>query len=60
MKILPHKGNGQFRGIGLVKVIFKGLSRVFNRRIGVAMNSHDVLPQFWVGQGTETASLEAK
>ena len=40
--ILP-KGNGEFRRIGFVKVLWKALLGVFNRNIRAAVNFDDTL-----------------
>ena len=54
------KGNGKFRGISLVEVIWKALPWVMNRWIGASVQFHNLLHDFRAGWGTGTASLEAK
>ena len=57
--IIP-KGGGKFRGTGIVEVLWKAFWGVVNQRIGEAVQFHDVLHGFWVGQWTGITSLEAK
>ena len=58
--VLIHKGYGEFRGIGVVEVLWKVLQGVINWRIGVTVQFHNVLRGFMTGRGTGTASLESK
>ena len=58
--VLIPKGNGEFRGIGLVEVIWKLLTIILHRRLTTGIKLHDVLHGFWEGRGTGTATLEAK
>ena len=58
MVMIP-KGKGEFRGIGLVEVIWKLLTLILHHRLG-AIKLHDVLHGFREGRGTGTATLEAK
>ena len=58
--MLIPKVDGGFRGIVLVKVLWKAFWGVINQRIGAAVRFHDVLHSFWAGQGAGTAVLEAK
>ena len=60
MVVLIPKGNGGFRGNGILEVLWKALLRVINRRIRAAVKFHGVLHGFWVGWGMGTASLETK
>ena len=53
------KGKGEFRGIGLVEVVWKILSLILHRRLA-AIQLHEVLHGFREGRGTGTATLEAK
>ena len=45
------KGNGEFRRVGLVEVIWKALSGVVNRRIRVEVKFYDVMQGFREGRG---------
>ena len=58
MVMIP-KGEGEFRGIGLVEVVWKLLTLILHRRLA-AIKIHDVLHGFREGRGTGTATLEAK
>ena len=57
--VLIPKGKGEFRGIGLVEVIWKLLTLILHRRL-TTIELHDVLHGFREGRGTGTATLEAK
>ena len=50
---------GVLPGIVLVKVLWKAIASLLNRRITAAISLHDMLHGFRAGQGTETAALEA-
>ena len=58
MVLLIPKGNGEFRGIGLVEVLYKALLRVIDKRIRAAVQFHDVFHDFWESWGMGTASLK--
>ena len=58
--VITPKRNREFRVIGIVEVIWKAVAGVVNRRIGVAVNFHDVLHGLRVGRGTGTAFLETR
>ena len=57
--ILIPKGKGEFRGIGLVEVIWKLLTLILHQRL-TTIKLHDVLHGFREGRGTGTATLEVK
>ena len=57
--VLIPKGKGEFRGIGLVEVIWKLLTLILHRRL-TTIKLHDVLHGFREGCGTGTSTLEAK
>ena len=57
--IIP-KGGGDFRGIRLIELLWKSLSGVIHRRIGAAVQFHDMLHGFWEGRGAGTAYIESK
>ena len=59
MLLLITQGNGEFRGVGPVEVLWKSLFGVINWRFGGAVQFHDVLHGFRVSWGAGTASLEA-
>ena len=60
MVVLVPKGNGKFRGIGIVEVYWMLMSGVVNQRIRGEVQFHDIMHGFWSVQVTGTASLEAK
>ena len=58
--VLIPKGKGDYRGIGLVEVMWKVVAVILNRRFTSSITFHDVLHGFRVGHITGTATLEAK
>ena len=58
--VLLPKGKKDYRGIGLVEVMWKVAAEILNRQITTSINYHDFLHGFWAGCGTGTATLEAK
>ena len=58
--VLIPKGKKDYRGIGLVEVMWKVVAEILNRRLTAYITYHDFLHGFWVGRGTGTATLEAK
>ena len=59
MVVIPRGGGTNFRGIGLVEVMWKVISIIINRRLSSSIQFHDVLHGFHVGRGTGTTTLEA-
>ena len=57
---LIPKGRGNYRGIGLLEVLWNVVTVIINLRFTSSIAFHDVLHGFWEGHGTGTASLEAK
>ena len=57
--VLIPKGKGEYRGIGLVEVMWKVVAVILNRRFTSSITFHDVLHGFWAGRGTGTTTLEA-
>ena len=51
---------GEYRGIGLVEVIWKAEEVILNRRFTVTITYHDSLHRLWAGRGTGTDTLEVK
>ena len=51
---------GVLPGIVLVKVLWKAIASLLNRRITAAISLHDMLHGFWAGRGIGTSTLEAK
>ena len=60
MVVLIPKGNGGFRGIGIVEVLWKVLLGMVNCQIRVEVQFYDALHGFMAGLGTGTTSLEAE
>ena len=58
--VLIPKGKGDYRGIGLVEVMWKVVAVILNRRFTSSITFHNVLHGFWAGRGTGTATLETK
>ena len=58
--VLIPKGKGDYRGIGLVEVMWKVVAVILNHRLTYSITFHDVLHGFRAGRGTGTATLEAK
>ena len=58
--VLIPKGKGDYRGIGLVEVMWKVVAVILNLRLTSSITFHDVLHGFLAGRGTGTATLEAK
>ena len=58
--VLLPKGNGDYRGIGLLEISWKVIESIINRRIVDKVNFHDALHGFQTLRGTGTACIEAK
>ena len=58
--VLIPMGKGDYRGIGLVEVMWKVVAVILNCRFTSSITFHDVLHGFRAGRGTGTATLEAK
>ena len=52
--VLIPKGKGDYRGIGLVEVMWKVVAVILNRRLTSSITFHDVLHGFRAGRGTGT------
>ena len=59
MVLLP-KGNGDYRGIGLLEISWKVIESIINQRIASKVTFHDALHGFRAKRGTGTACIEAK
>ena len=57
--VLIPKGKKDYRGIGLVEVMWKVVAAILNRRFTYSITYHDALHGFRAGRGTGTATLEA-
>ena len=58
--VLIPKGKGDYRGIGLVEVMWKVVTVILNCRLTSSITFHDVLHRFRAGRSTGTATLKAK
>ena len=58
--VLIQKGKGDYRGIGLMEVMWKVVAAILNRRLTDFITFHDFLHGFRAGRGTGTATLKAK
>ena len=58
--VLIPKRTTDYRGIGLVEVIWKLVASILNLQIMASITFHDFLHGFQEGCGTGTATLEAK
>ena len=58
--VLIPKGKGDYRGIGLVEVMWKVVAVTLNCCFTSSITFHDVLHGFRAGRGTGTATLKAK
>ena len=54
------QGKKDYRGIGLMEVIWKVVAEILNRRLTASIAFRDFLHRFRAGCGTGTATLEAK
>jgi hypothetical protein len=58
--VLLPKGDGSFRGIALLEIIYKLVSSIIAQRLTKGIDFHDSLHGFRQGRGTGTATIEAK
>jgi hypothetical protein len=60
--VLLPKGDGDYRGIALLEVVYKLISSIINRRLAKSFTAklHDGIHGFRPGQGTGTAIIENK
>ena len=58
--VLITKGKKDYRGIGLVEVMWKVVAVILNRRFTSSITYNDALHGFRAGSGTGTATLEDK
>ena len=58
--VLTPKGRGDYRGIGLVEVVWKVVAEILNLQLTASITYHKLLHGFWAGRGTGTATLDAK
>ena len=58
--VLLPKGNGDYRGIGLLEMNWKVIEFINNRRMASKVNFRDALHGIRAWRGTGTACIEAK
>ena len=58
--VLIPKGRKEYRGIGLVKVMWKVVAAILHRQLATSITYHDFLHGFRAGRDTGTSTLEAK
>ena len=58
--VLIPKEEKDYKGIGLVEVMWKVVAVILNRRFTSSITYHNALHGFRAGRGTGTATLEAK
>ena len=58
--VLINKRKKDYRGIGLVEVMWKVVAEILNRRLTASITFHNFLHGFRAGRGTGTTTLEAK
>ena len=58
--LIPKNEVNQFRGIGLLEVVWKLIASIINKRLMRNIEFHDGIHGFRPGRGTGTATLEAK
>ena len=58
--VLLPKGNGNYRGIGLLEISWKVIESIINWRIASKVEFHNALHGFRARRGTGTACIEAK
>ena len=58
--VLISKGKKDYRGIGLVEMMWKVVAEILNIRLTSSITFHNFLHGFWVGRGTGTVTIEAK
>ena len=58
--VLIPKGGGDYRGIGLMEVVWEVVAEIINRQTTASITYHNIFHGFQAGRGTGTAILEAK
>ena len=58
--VIPKGKGTNFRGIGLVEVLWKSISGIINFRILSSIQFHDAVHGFHAGRGTGTTTLKTK
>ena len=58
--VLIPKGEGGYRGIGLMEVMWKAVVVILNLRFTASITYHDYLHGFQEGRGTGTTTIKVK
>ena len=58
--VMIPKGRKEYRGIGLVEVMWKVVTAILHRRLATAITYHDFLHGFRAGCGIGKDTLEAR
>ena len=58
--LTPKGGGKEFRGIGIVEVLWKATTGIINRQLIALIKYHDSIHGFRTGSDTGTATLKAK
>ena len=58
--MIPKGGGTDFRGIGLVEVLWKAIYSIINRQILSSIQFHDALHGFRTGRVRGTTTVKAK
>ena len=58
--VLIPTGKREYRGIGLVRVMWKIVAAILNHWLTSSITYNNFLHGFWAGRGTGTTTLEAK
>ena len=60
MVLIPKGDVLEFRGVGLVEILWKTTTVIINRKLNLAIRYHDTLHGFWSGRRTGTATPNSK
>ena len=55
--VMIPKGRKEYRGIGLVEVMWKVVAEILHCRLATSITYHDFLHRFRASRGTGTATL---
>ena len=58
--LIPKGASRDFRGFGLVELLWKSFTSLLNRQLASSIKFHDALHRFRAVQGAGTATLKAK
>ena len=58
--LITKENRRDFRGIGLVEVLWKAVTNLLEKRLTADITLHDILHGFWAVRGMGTDAIEAK